>query len=83
MRFTAHNRTLIIRTGVGQTYWWELPYYDAPLDDLLLTSRRLSAHRIDDAGGLIPLSKVELRELWQRPLDPKPASRPARSSPGP
>jgi hypothetical protein len=43
---------------------WELPADDRPADDLIRLAELHAAHRIDDSGGLVPLTAAELRERW-------------------
>lgn len=70
--FTRTARTpglpdgLVVRVGGTHSYFWRLPYYAGQPSELLDVAQLLSAHRVDDAGGLIPLTVEELREAWKR-----------------
>lgn len=64
LRFTADNRTLLIRDATGQSYSWELPFYSGSIDDLLLRGQLLSAQQTDSNESLQPHSKEWMRAIW-------------------
>lgn len=73
IRFAADNSALSIRVHPGQSYFWKLPRYDRPLEDLLLTAQLLAAQQTDSTESLRPHSKEELRGIWQKLRSKYPA----------
>lgn len=65
VRFTTDPAGLIIHDSRGQSYFWQLPYYARPLDDLLLTAQLLAAQQTDSTESVTPHSKEALRRIWQ------------------
>jgi WD40 repeat protein len=66
IRFAADNKAVISREGLERGYFWNLPVYERPLNDLLLTAQLLSGQQTDSTETLMPQSKQALRRLWEQ-----------------
>jgi WD40 repeat protein len=73
IRFAPGGRALILRDGRGQSYHWDLPFYDRPREALLLQAQLLSAQQADSTESLMPHSKAALRAIWDRLRSEHPA----------
>lgn len=65
LSFTPDDQTLLIRTGDGLGYTWDLAYCDQPLEDVLFEAQLRSAHETDRLGSLMPASRETVRRLWE------------------
>jgi hypothetical protein len=45
-------------------YKWTFPEEHLPPADLVLLTQLFSGHRVDNTGGLVPLSSEEFRQAW-------------------
>ena len=66
VRFSPEGRHLF-RYDVRQPGMniWDVSPDDRPVEDLVKLTNLLAGHQLDANGGLIPLTRDELRKLWQ------------------
>jgi WD40 repeat protein len=61
--FDARGRVLTASTD-GEVRIWDLRADRRSIPDLVLLTQVLSAHRVDDSGGLVPLNVPDLMDAW-------------------
>jgi WD40 repeat protein len=57
---------VLLGQGSEKAEMWHLIREDRPVQDLELLAQVLTAHRIDDTGGYVPLEGNELEQGWQK-----------------
>jgi WD40 repeat protein len=72
-RFNEAGTAIVTGCMDGTCHVWRLPTTDRPIADLEMTAQFQSGLRLDDTGGLSPLSSGELVALWQELVRKYPA----------
>jgi tetratricopeptide (TPR) repeat protein len=63
-RFRPDGRAILTAAMDGTAHCWDLPVDDRPVGDLVSEAQVRGGRRIDQTGGQIPLSEVELVTAW-------------------
>ena len=63
--------TRLVAAGRGAVLW-ELVPDDSPIEGLTQLAQLLSSRRLDETGGVIPLSAEEIQHIWRRVKDNHP-----------
>ena len=63
--FTPDGSRLLTGDVKGTVNIWDLPQNRHHLSDAVLESQLLAGHRIDQTGGLVPLTPAELVDAWR------------------
>ncbi|HJZ93062.1 MAG TPA: WD40 repeat domain-containing protein, partial [Gemmataceae bacterium] len=64
--FSPDGKRLVTASFDKTARVWDVSADDRPATDLVGLGQLLSGHRVDEAGGLIPLTIDELSDLWTR-----------------
>ncbi len=72
-RFNDAGTAIVTGSMDGTCHVWRLPTTERPIEDLETMAEFQSDLRLDDTGGLSPLSSSELVALWQRLIRKYPA----------
>jgi WD40 repeat protein/serine/threonine protein kinase len=68
VRFSPDGRLVLSVTRNGKVWRWDLGLTpdNRPTADLLALAQLLDGHRLDTAGGFVPVETATLQNLWQR-----------------
>jgi len=64
-RLSPDEREIVTAGSDGTACVFVVSRADEPVDDLVQMAQLLSAHRLDPAGGLVPLDNHSLSNPWQ------------------
>ena len=67
-RFSADGKRIVIVSDDGRPYVWPVAPDSRPIDTLRLWAEVASGMQVDDSGGLVELSRKDVKERWHEYL---------------